>query len=221
MPSYSYRIHANGHASPAGRPRAKQQRQSRCGREREPHTPTHYYAYTRTSHHRSVPQRPVCYFCPFLVFLQPPPPFACRVSKLFPLSLSKSRGAAAAGTATLWRGRARGGQPNPGRQVADDQVAAQARARGRETCRKAPHLPQGRVRGLGKGRLLLLHTEAGSRNFQSYSVQRRNSNRWSCLAAPPSQFGARCAPPSPLLGLSRQPWAAVFGGHIHASRLPM
>ncbi|OHE97259.1 hypothetical protein CORC01_07513 [Colletotrichum orchidophilum] len=34
-------------------------------------TPTHYYAYTRTSHHRSVPQRPVCYFC--LPFVSQPP----------------------------------------------------------------------------------------------------------------------------------------------------
>ncbi|KAK1489720.1 hypothetical protein CCUS01_14664, partial [Colletotrichum cuscutae] len=40
----------------------------------------------------------------FLSLPSPPPPFAYRVSKLFPLSLSKSRGAAAAGTATLWRG---------------------------------------------------------------------------------------------------------------------
>lgn len=194
MPTYSYRTHVNGHAPPAGRPRAKQQRQSRCRREiRATHTDTLLRI------HAHIPPS-LCASAARLLFLSLPcfplnPPSACRVSKLFPLSLSKSRGAAAAGTATLWRGG--GGNQIP---VAKSRTIRLQHKRGRElrnvqedtssATRKSARLGEG---GASAHRAWL-------KKFQSYSVQRRNSRRWACLAAPHpnSEPGVRpFAPPGP------------------------
>ncbi|KAK1717350.1 uncharacterized protein BDZ83DRAFT_30572 [Colletotrichum acutatum] len=216
MPTYPYRIHVNGHASPAGRPRAKQQRQSRCGRERRT---THTDTLLRI--HAHIPPS-LCASAARLLFPSLPcfPPTLPRVPciEALPAIFIQKQRRGRGRNCNVVEGERGGGQPNPGRQVADDQVAAQAKGEGRKTCRKTPHLPRGRVRGLGTG--ATAH-RAWLKRIESYSVQRRDNNRWACLAAPTSQFGARCAPLRPSWSLLRRPWAAVFGGHIHASRLPM
>ncbi|EXF77604.1 hypothetical protein CFIO01_11681 [Colletotrichum fioriniae PJ7] len=171
-----------------------------------------------TTHTRAHPTIALCLSGPFAISVpslfpsQPPLRVPC-IEALPAIFIQKQR-----------RGRGRncnvveGGQPNPGRQVADDQVAAQARARVEK--RAGGHLicHEEECEAWGRG---CFCTPSLAQEIPELLRTTAQQQKMGLFGSSPSQFGARCAPLRPSWSLLRRPWAAVFGGHIHASRLPM
>ncbi|KAK1675151.1 hypothetical protein BDP55DRAFT_159099 [Colletotrichum godetiae] len=170
---------------------------------------------TFTTHTRAHPAIALCLSGPFAISVCSLFPFHPRVpciEALPAIFIQKQR-----------RGRGRNCNVVEGRgnqiPVAKSRTIKVQHKRGRETCRRTPHLPRGRVRGLGKG----LHTEPGSRLSERTTAQQQRRLVWQ-LPIPFWSPGVRpFAPPGPLEaalgGRLWRPYSCISFAHVRVLQM--